>query len=128
MTEYDERYITIFNYDLTGAVIERIEWDERDLNLYLSTHRMNIPDDVQCSRNDGCYLLSFIDVQVLRADFALLGADVVERLSSEGNEIHAYGFMDEKLADEQTADAIAVYFDTDWGLLEVASTSISYSV
>jgi hypothetical protein len=127
MEDFDDRYVTILGYDLTGAVIERIELQQRDLHLYLSTFRMDIPDDVPRHRDDGCYLLSFRNMQALKSDFSLTG-DLAEELSHEGNEILGYGFVDEESAEGQAHETISVYFDTDWGLLEVTSSSITYSL
>src|SRR5687768_5341107 len=80
MAELDDRYITVFGYDLTGAVIERIETNETTLELYLSTHRMEIPENVPRTRNDGCYALFFRGIQVLRSEFPLATAETRERL------------------------------------------------
>jgi len=127
MPENDDLEIALFGYDLTGSVIEQIVLHEKDLDIYLSTHRMNIPDDVPIYRDDGCYLLTFRNVKSIRSDFPW-NKELAERLATEGNEIHDYGFSDENLVEGQTANAIEVYFDTDWGLLEIAALSITYSV
>lgn len=127
MPEYDERYVTVLGYDLTGAVIERIDVFPDGLDLYLSTHRMEIPEDAPETRGDGYYLLSFRGLLAVRSDFPLVNG-TAERLASEGNEIHAYGFLDEDFVDELSEGGVGLYFDTDWGLLEVASESVTYSL
>lgn len=128
MTEVDKRYIQVFAYDLTGSIIERIELQKDGLNLYLSTHRMDIPENVPRQRDDMCYLLSIMGIQAMASDFPLTGEEVERQLNAEGNEIHDYGFLDEQLAPAQTPDALAVYFETDWGLLEIAAASITYTI
>lgn len=127
MEDFDNRFLTTLGYDLTGAVIERIELRQRDLELYLSTFSMDIPDDVPRHRDDGYYLLTFKNVQALKSDFSLTG-DLTEDLARNGNEILGYGFEDEAPPEGQARETVSVYFDTDWGLLEVTSSSVSYSL
>jgi hypothetical protein len=128
MSDYDERYVLIFGYDLTGAVIERIIYDKQNLDMYLSTLRMGIPPSLSHRRTDGYYVLHFRRIEALHSDFPL-DDTVSERLATEGNEIHAYGFVDDKkLSPSQSDGAIAVFFDTDWGVLEIAAQHIVYEI
>ena len=124
--KYDPRY-EMFGYSLSWSFIEVVKIVENGIDLYLSTDHMNVPETVKRTDPEYRYILSIRDIEHIESDFSIENyAKEIEKLYLNDNEVINYLFLDDFTYENQSPDALVLYFDTDLGGLLVAARTFSY--